>query len=562
MFIRTAKSSGNRDMVYLAESYRENGKPKQRILKSYGFLDELLKDDLDFMEKLKEEVRQQNAERKTQKVSLPINCLAKNKESSEYRYLGSLFPEAIYNELDISGYFAKETQKNKFNYPIDEIFRLLTIGRIMDPDSKKGTYENRNHYFHECKFQLDDIYRSLDVLERLRDTLQLHLHKKVTEVYGRDCSLTCYDVTNYYFETEIEDDIRAKGVSKEHRPEPIVQMGLFIDRNGLPVSYQLFRGNTLDKKTLKPVLEKLKREYSLGRIIVVADKGLNSGENLDFITGNYDGYVVAQQIRKSKKEFIEMVLDEGGYVYNENRTFKLKSFIRDREVRNGKGIKTLKEKVVLFWSLDYEKRERHKRGDLEETIQRFRENPSLYKASNRFGVKKYLKPSQLNKETGELEKQNVYLQFDEEKYQRDCALDGYYAICSSEIDLTDGEIIDKYRGLSKIEESFKVIKSQLEGRPVFVWTPEHIEAHFLVCFVSLLIARILEMKLNHKYSMNQIQEALQSARCVKMDKGIYHLEKHDPLMRDIEKAFQTSIDYAYLPAEVLGKVIRQLKVMR
>ena len=238
-------------------------------------------------------------------------------------------------------------------------------------------------------------------------------------------------------------------ISKEEgKRSPIVQMGLFIDKNGIPIAYRLFRGNTNDQNTLIPILEKVKEKYNLGKIIVTSDKGLNSGKNLAFISSNEDGYIVSQKIRGSKKEFIDYILNDTDYVYNNNRMFKMKSFIRERQVKDKDNkLTNLTEKVLCFWSKDYADREAHKRGDIEALIQNYLDNQSKYNASNRFGVKKYLKQIEVDDETGEVPKPEYKLNFEQEKYERDKALDGFYCIITSELELDEKEIIKKYRGL-------------------------------------------------------------------------------------------------------------------
>lgn len=548
MFIRTSKSKTSKNTyVYLVEGYRDkNGKPKQRVIKNYGVLEELIKDDPNILEKLKHEAKSM----RSSILSIDIDTAELNTEANHLLNYGHFFLEGLYHSLGISEYIKKVTKKYKFEYEFNEILKLLIISRILNPASKKETYEKRTRFFHEFDFSLDDLYRSLDVINDIKNDLQLHIHQEIQKQYNRDCTLVFYDVTNYYFETEQEDELRAKGVSKEHRPSPIVQMGLFIDNNGIPIAYQLFRGNNHDTTTLIPAMNRLKANYSLGKVILTADKGLNSGGNLAYLKNSENGYIVSQQIRRSKKEFIDYVLDETDYVYNDARTFKMKSFIRERDVKDKEGnITNLKEKVLCFWSKAYADRESHKRGDIEDLIQEYLKTPSKYKSSNSFGVKKYLKQIEVDEETGEITKPKFKLHFEQDKYERDKALDGYYCIITSELDLTAEEIIKKYRGLWRIEESFRVMKSDLEGRPVYVWTQDHIEAHILTCFIALVISKLLQFKLNYQYSIKKIQEALNGANCLPVNKGLYILTKRDSIYSEIEKVFDVSLNLKYARIE-------------
>lgn len=550
MYIRLSKSNSSKfTKVYLVEGYRdENGKSKQRTIKCYGNLEELQAKDPLILEKLKEEAQQVPKNM----FSISMNLNEKNDDIDFDKNYGYFFLENIYSKLKISDFIDEKFKNSRLKYDLNEALKLLVFSRIINPASKKSTVENQKNFFYPFDLSLDSIYDSLGKFNQMKEELQSHLNQNVTENYGRDASLVFYDVTNYYFETEKEDNLKKPGVSKENRRSPIVQMGLLIDRNGLPISYKLFPGNTNDISTLISFVKEMREKYKLGRVILTADKGLNSGKNLAYLSSNGDGYIVSQKIRGSSEAFINEVLSEEGYEYNKARTFKSKSFLRERIVKDeNENTVTLKEKVVCFWSEDFDIREKHKRDELEIRINEFIENPSKYNSSNKVGIKKYLKLQNLDKETGEIEKIEPYLEFDKKKYDRDVRTDGYYCIITSEIELDDMSVIEKYRGLWKIEESFRVIKSDLEGRPVYVWTENHIEGHFLVCFLALLIIRILELKTKQKFSVKKLQEALAGATCRKIDKGLYSLNKQDEAYRAIEKEFETSLNYAYVKLEQL-----------
>lgn len=550
MYIRLSKSNSAKfTKVYLVEGYRdENGKSKQRTIKCYGNLEELQAKDPLILDKLKEEAKQVPKSL----TSLSINLNEKNDSIEFDKNYGYFFLESIYNKLKISDFIGEIFKASKLKYNLDEALKLLVFSRILNPTSKKSTLENQKNFFNPFDLNLDSIYDSLGKFNQIKEGLQNHLNQNVTENYGRDASLVFYDVTNYYFETEKEDSLKKTGVSKENRRSPIVQMGLLIDKNGLPISYKLFPGNTNDISTLISFVKEMRDKYKLGRIILTADKGLNSCKNLAYLSSEGDGYIVSQKIRGSSEAFINEVLSEEGYEYNQAKTFKSKSFLRERSVKNENGdTEKLKEKVVCFWSEDFDIREKYKREELEIRIKDFIDNPSKYNSSNKVGIKKYLKLQNLDKETGKIEKIEPYIEFDKKKYDRDMRTDGYYCIITSEIELDDMSVIEKYRGLWKIEESFRVIKSDLEGRPVYVWTESHIEGHFLICFLALLIVRILELKTEHRFSVKRLQESLATATCRKIDKGLYSLNKQDEVFKEIEKEFGTSLNYAYVKLEQL-----------
>jgi len=550
MFIKLTTSKKSKfTKVYLVEGYRdENGKSKQRTIKKYGNLEELELEDSNILDKLKLEAKNM----KKNEVIITHNLLKPNAEQETDKNYGYFFLDNIYKELAITNFIEGYNFEANFKYDIDEILRLLTFSRILNPMSKKATVENQDMYFEEFNVDLKSVYKSLSNLSEMKIDLQNHLNKKVSETYGRDASLVFYDVTNYYFETEREDDLKKKGPSKEKKSTPIVQMGLLIDSNGLPIAYDLFPGNTHDSSTLIPFIKNMRKQYNFGRVILTADKGLNSGKNLAYLKSENDGYIVSQKIRGMSKAFMDEVLSDEGYACNPNGTFKIKSFFRERETKDENGEKViLKEKVVCFWSKNFDDREKHKREKLDERITAYLESPSKYKSSNSYGIKKYLKLQNLDKKTGEVKDIEPYIKFDEEKYKRDVSLDGYYTIVTSELDLSNEEVIKKYRGLWKIEESFRVLKTDLEGRPVYVKTPDHVEGHFLVCFIALLISRILELKLDNKYSIRKIQKSLAGATCRKIGNGLYSLKKQDDTFRSIEKVFKVSMNYSNVRIEQL-----------
>ena len=550
MFIKLTKNKKRTiTKVYLVEGYRDkNGKVKHRTVHFYGNLEELEIENPDILLELKIQAKKMLKN----EIVITHNLLEPNTEQTVDMNYGHFFLDSIYRTLGITDFIGNYKFETNFKYDLDEILRLLTFSRILNPMSKKATVENQDMYFEKFNVDLKSVYKSLSNLSEMKTDLQNHLNKKVSETYGRDASLVFYDVTNYYFETEIEDDLKKKGPSKEKRSTPIVQMGLLIDSKGLPIAYDLFPGNTHDSSTLIPFIKNMRKQYNFGKIILTADKGLNSGKNLAYLKSKNDGYIVSQRIRGMSKVFVNEVLSDEGYACNERGTFKIKSFFRERETKDENNEKIiLKEKVVCFWSKDYDDREKHKREKLEERINAYLESPSKFKSSNSYGIKKYLKLQNIDKKTGEIKNIEPFVKFDEEKYQRDLSLDGYYTIVTSELELSNEDIIKKYRGLWKIEESFRVLKTDLSGRPVYVRTEDHIQGHFLVCFIALLISRILEMKLDNKYSVKRIQESLKNATCREIGNGIYSLNKQDDVFRGIEKLFDISLNYKKVRLEHL-----------
>jgi transposase len=359
--------------------------------------------------------------------------------------------------------------------------------------------------------------------------LQQDLNQKIKERIGRDLTDAFYDVTNYYFEIDFPDppgELRQKGVSKEHRVDPIVQMGLFIDKNGLPVCMSLFPGNMSDTLTLQPVMIEVKKVYSLQRLIVVADKGLNSAKNIDFICQNGDGYVVSQTLRGSKgKRYQKALFDESGWVWNTDHTEKHKLFTENYEGIGQNGKKEVRQRqVLIYWNKADAEMEAKKRQE------------KLLKAATScqneaYGIKKgsqeYVQESFVHPETGELldAKKNSIRSVNHEKAGKDALFDGYFCLITSEMDYDAKKIREVYGGLWKIEGSFRSMKSDWLARPVFVHTPAHIRAHFLICFTALLIVRLIQYAMGKKaISVERIARALGAANCKIKRGGLIELD--------------------------------------
>ncbi len=562
MFIKLVPVKKNSDSaVYLVQGYRDvNNKVKHRKVKFYGFLSDLEKEDPLILEKLRNEAKNVPNEAYAKEIHVGVHLLKEKSGSKSLKNFGFAFLESLYNQLQISSFIQTYQEGRQFKYDLDNILKLLVFSRALNPESKKKTYQNKGNYFYELKdFDLSNVYRSLDEMHLLKDNLMIHLNDQLKTLGLRDATLVFYDVTNYYFESMEFDGFRARGVSKENKETGIVQMGLFIDNNGIPITYELFPGNTHDLATMRPILEKIKTQFNLGKLTIVGDKGNNSGQNLAMIESYGDDYIIAQRIRNRGNTYSSIVLDETDYVYNEDKTFKYKLVAFDKEVKMFDGsIKTIQEHLMCFWSKNEEQFQRAKRGLLEEKIDKFIKEPSLLNASNAFGIKKYFKKIKIDKKTGEiLNGKDAYV-FNEEKYERDLALDGYYTIVTNNLELHPFDIIKHYRQLSKIEESFKVTKSDLEGRPIYVWKEAHIKGHFLTCYMALLLYRMLQVKLNHRFPVHQLKEALNSANTIHLDKGIHLMVDQNPVMREIEKVFNVSFNYDYMTFEDIKRNLKKL----
>ena len=546
------KATG-RTYLSIAQKYRHPLKKvsTDRNVKSLGYLDELRKKYKDPVSHFKEVARKMTEEDNARKkVVLNINMdeeLAK--DISGRKNLGYAAILKLYHELSLNVFFNNRARNKDFKYNTNSIMMLLVVSRLLSPGSKKKAYLERSRYFERFAFKLADIYRALSHFATLEIELQKHLNDKIVENYGRDTKTIYYDVTNFYFEIDKADELRKYGKGKEGRPNPIVHMGLAMDSDGIPIHYRLFEGNKLDKETFRTVIGEVRRKYGTGRIIVVADMGIITGDNIYYLTGgkNYNGYVFSFSVKAGTGAFKEYVLDDKGYAgadgkpAGEDIPFKIKSrkIARDINVSvksGGKAKKVVYEKQVVFWAKKYADKARAERSELVKKAMELVADPSKYDRATSYGAARYVKDIRFDKKTGEILKGAKKPSFDLEKLKEDEKYDGYYAIVTSELDMTDGDIIDTYRGLWEIEETFKVTKGTIEARPVYVSRRDRIGAHFLTCFISLVIIRLLQKKMGRRYSPEKIIECLNNISCSNEQDSLYLFDYRSKVSDDIGDA--------------------------
>ena len=520
-----------RTQIRVVEGYRPGpGMPtKQRTIRDFGYLEDQ-EDPNAFMMMVKEFNDNYKKEHVPLKIEATGTAKMYSKENRRLNY-GYKFLEAIYNLLEIDTFIKNYEKSHKFKgeYSLSDIFKFLVLARIIHPDSKRASCQMKDGlYGMNTDFTLPDVYRSLDHFADFEVELQRHLNERVKETIGRDLSYAFYDVTNYFFDIDFpdgEDDLRKKGVSKEHRVDPIVAMGLFMDSNGLPVNMSIFPGNTSDSITLQPTMKDIKESYGLGRLIVVADKGLNSLNNIDSIVHNGDGFVFSQILKGKKgQRYNEKLFDDSEWISNEDGTYKYKLFNEEYEGKDKEGKKEIRiRRVLLYWSkAEADMAIRKREEKLEKAIRSVKNNAYSIKK----GVDEYTKENIIDKETGEvLENTTKLRSVDFDKAEKDAMYDGYFCIITSELNYDERKIRQVYSGLWRIEQSFRIMKSDFYARPVFVSKNEHIRAHFLICFVALLIIRILQHRMGKRaLSAERIARALGAATCQILKGGIIHLD--------------------------------------
>ena len=415
--------------------------------------------------------------------------------------------------LGLDELFASIKHSSKIQYDLQGIVRLLTYGRLLEPASKMATMrQNATYYRPLVKSSNDDnVYDALDLIYENKKQIIQRMNTCITRGIGRSTSTVFYDVTNFFFEVEhpdedeldeegnvIERGLRKMGVSKENRKQPIVQMGLFLDDNGIPISIEMFPGNTLDHLTFRTAMKNTVDNLDLDRFILIADRGMYNGTNMCHVLDQGDGYIVSKSLKKSTKKEREWVLDQDGYTIV-SPDFRYKSRIVTRTVTAEDGTKRkIQEKVVIYWSRAFYAREKHENQSFLDFVEKLKAKPAGFRvsAAQSRSLRKYMKKEMIHKETGEIvDSKKLLSMIDDDKLMEFNELMGYYQIVSSELDMDDLEIIDKYHGLSRIEDQFREMKGTLETRPIWVNTPEHIQAHLVICFMALTMMRVIQHKI-------------------------------------------------------------------
>ncbi len=517
------KDGSSKTLIRVLKSFRpgSNQNSKQVTVKNFGYLE-----DQTDLKAFWEEVNRVDSEmkkgyRKSVHLSVPIGLKNNDLCNKKYNY-GYRFIEAIYEELQLEEFFNRIDFQG--SYSLYEVFAFLIYQRILNPQSKRASFQAIDKFYNKrFDFSLADVYRALDKFSDISIELQVHLNQQIKKLIGRDSSFAFYDVTNYYFEKDFngpQGTYLQRGVSKEHQLGPIVQLGLFMDSNNLPIAMKTYPGNTSDSITLQPAMADIKKNFNLGRLIVVADKGLNSSSNIDYIVNNGDGYVVSQILRGPKgSKYHDIMFSPEGYEGNEN--FRHKLFEEDYESHiNSKKTVTRRRKVLIYWSKEDAAYAQAKRIEKALKAEKDLSNNAY---STDHSKKTYITTQYFNDISGEQANKSIS-GLDYERIQEEEKLDGYFGIITSELDYDYKKILEVYRNLWHIEESFKITKSDLETRPMFVTTQKHIDGHMLICYAALMILRMIQYKLGEKIlTANRIKQVLNSCECLLINEGVVWL---------------------------------------
>ena len=523
MFIKTTKAK-QYEYVKLVESYRdEKNVTRHRILFNFGRSD-LIKSNKSFIQMVKKLCM--IAEIGVTQASKP-DC--GEAEMLKYGYLPYL---KIWNDLGISKCLSRLTERTKCQYNLDNAAFLMAVQHLLAPKSKLATYEYQDSYIGLELTDLQHLYRTLDKLGENKEKIENELFYENYVKANNKVDVVFYDVTTFAFESVISDELRNFGYSKDCKFNEVqIVMGLLIDSNGYPIGYELFPGNTFEGKTLVATLKKIGQRFGVNKVIIVADRGINSKSNLNLIKSAGYGYIVASRIKSMKKDVQDKIFDDAGYVDAPEglryKTIEHTNMFKDEE---GK-LQALTEKLIVSYSDKRAAKDYADRQRLIEKARKMLNNPSTIKSACKRGGKKYI----------EAKGEAIY-SIDEAAIEKDSRFDGYYGVQTSEREMSAQQVAEAYRSLWKIEESFRIIKSTLEVRPIFHWKPARIHGHFVVCFLAFMMERRLETLLNEAGVDNspvKIREALNEMQLAKVtlnNEVTYIKAKNKSLANQIFKA--------------------------
>ena len=612
MFLKKPPATKNKmkdTYLAIAESFYDakEKKNRQRTIMPIGYLSDLLEEYDDPIVYFTQVAREMTEEKKKNHgTTIKINMSEKmDVGENDLKNVGYCILKELYRELELDQFWRQKSKKKKIQYPADRIIRLLVLSRILYPASKKKTFENRHVFFEKFDgFELEDVYHCLDIIHEHQEELQAWIYERSDRISKRDMSVAYFDCTNYYFDIGVSDmdtldadgdpvdkngnktaaKYRKRGPEKNHRPDPIVEMGLLMDRNGIPLAFDLFPGNESEKVHMRPIINRVKQEFCDSRIIFVADRGLNTSDNIYFLNSDNrgeinrrDGYVYGQSIRGADAEFKEWVINQSGYTTDlieedsdsryadDDRCirFKHKSRIHPKTIhvnihdQYGKAHKKsvlIDQKQMVYYSDKYAKKQKRDREIMIERAKDLIKHPQKYNRVTAAGSASYIQNISFNKNTGEIV-DGKELSLDVDKIAEEETYDGYYSIVTSELNMSDLEMRNIYRGLALIEDTFKISKSDFDSRPVFARTNDHIDAHFTTCFVALVIIRLLQAKLRKGFSVGQILNSLRNYSCTSIEEGRYKFVYFDEILKKCQDVFQIELDNKYRTQEQIRRML-------
>lgn len=565
----TCSKSKNAATYYIQKSVRMGNKTTSKMVERLGSIEEIKArcGDADPIEWAKEYVKKLTMEERESRQGVLIKHSASkliDKDVPRSANVGYLFLQDIYYSLGLHKICSEISERYKYNYNLNDILSLLVYSRIIAPGSKRSSLRQAQDFLEKPKCELHQIYRGLEILSKENDFFQSQLYKNSEKVFERNKGILYYDCTNYYFEIEEEDDFRKYGVSKEHRPSPIVQMGLFMDADGIPLSFSIFNGNENEQPSMTPLEKKILSNYGINRFVVCTDAGLSSTDNRKFNNIGNRKFVTTQSIKKLKGFLQNFCLsDEGWHLEGSKKSYKLseldedadyeKTFYKERWIKED----DLEQHLIVTYSLKYKKYQQAIRERQIERARKFVDKPAKLNKKKANDPKRFVIQDHCTND-GEAASKTVTV-LDESQIALEEKYDGFYAVCTNLEDNAPAIVRINQRRW-EIEECFRIMKSEFKARPVYLSRKDRITAHFMTCFTALIIYRILEKKLEDNYTCEEIINTLKSMNMLICPGDGYVPEyTRTDLTDSLHEAFGFRTDYEIVSQRNMKKICNSTK---
>jgi transposase len=570
MRLKISKSK-NSSSLYIIKDVITKDKRTSKIVEKLGTYDELLnklngEDPIEWAKKYIAVLNEKEKE-DTSKIMVqysPTKLIEKEKQ--HFFNGGYLFLQKIYHELGFNKICKEISERHKFTFNLDSILSRLLYGRIIFPGSKLSTFNLSSTFLEQPDFEIQHIYRALEVISKETDFIQAELYKNSQKLSKRNSGILYYDCTNYFFEIEQEQGLKQYGYSKEHKPNPIVQMGLFMDGDGIPLAFSINKGNTNEQITLKPLEQKILDDFKLSRFVVCTDAGLASNENRKFNDQGGRAFITTQSVKKLKKHLKEWALSSEGWhlssdskIYDisaiEEDQFTDKTFYKERWIKeNG-----LEQKLIVTYSIKYRDYQRKIRNaQIDRAIKVVKTNPSKIKKNNQNDYKRFIEKTSVTPD-GEVAEKDIY-SIDLEMIANEEAYDGFYAVCTN-LEDEASEIIKVNHRRWEIEECFRIMKSEFKARPVYLTRDDRIEAHFTTCFLAMVLYRYLEKRLDNKFTCSEIVRGLRGMNFYEVPgDGYIPTYTRTDFTEALHAAFGFRTDYQIIRNKQMKKIFKDTKI--
>lgn len=565
----------NSSSFYVIKSVTVDGKRTSKVIERLGNYEEVKikangEDPIVWAKKYIDTLNKQEKENNNI-LNIPFYKNKILEKNTKYTFnVGYLFLQDIYYSLSLNNICNDITNKHQFKFDLNSVLSRLIYSRIIFPSSKLKTLELSNNFIEQPNFDYNHILRSLEVISKETDFIQAELYKNSKKYSKRNDKILYYDCTNYYFEIEQEDGIKQYGVSKENRPNPIVQMGLFLDGDGIPLAFNINPGNTNEQITLQPLEKQIINDFNNASFVVCTDAGLASNANRKFNDKENRKFITTQSIKKLKDYLKEWMFDKTGWhipsipnpidlsnLDNDEELqekFKDTVFYKERWINeNG-----LEQKIIVTYSLKYKNYQKNIRNSQIERAQKLiNSNPKSISKPRQNDFKRFIEKTNTTKDG--IVAEETYYNLNQEVINNESKYDGYYAVCTN-LEDTAEEIIKINKNRWEIEESFRIMKSEFKARPVYLSRDDRIKAHFTTCFLALTIFRYLEKKIKSKYTVTEIIEALRNYNLREL-KGFGYIPDYEltDIVEDLQNIFNINTSTEINDYKKMQKICKQTK---